>query len=156
MVITASHNPAGVTARRILLGVAVLVLLAWAAGSAQAVDGSFYWNWGGCSNYPPYVGYQQYRLPYFALYPPVYYSQITPRSYGQSPFAYPAIPAATKAAVAQAAPPQPVPLRVINPYVSQQEVSARVQPAGGGARRWWCILPDRRRSRVAENRSGHG
>jgi hypothetical protein len=119
------------TPRKILSGVAVLVVLAWAAGSAQAVDGSFYWNWGGCSYYPPYVGYQQYRLPYFALYPPVYYSQVTPRSYGQSPFAYPAIPPVAEATDAQTAPPQPVPLRIINPYVSQQEVSTPVQPAGG-------------------------
>jgi hypothetical protein len=119
------------TLRRILPGVAVLVVLACLAGSAQAVDGSYYWNWGGYSYYPPYVGYQQYRVPYFALYPPVYYSQVTPRSYGQSPFAYPAIPPATEAAVAQTAPPQSAPLRITNPYVSQQEVSAPVQPAGG-------------------------
>jgi hypothetical protein len=114
-----------------LPGVAVLVVLAWAAGSVQAVDGSYYWNWGGCSNYPPYVGYQQQRLPYFALYPPVYYNQIAPRSYGQSPFAYPAIPPATEAAGTQTAPPQPAPLRIINPYVSQQEVSRPVEPARG-------------------------
>jgi hypothetical protein len=122
------------TPRRILPGVAVLVVLACLVGSAQAVDGSYYWNWGGCSNYPPYVGYSQQRVPYFALYPPVYYNGIVPRSYGQSPFAYPAIPPTTEAAGAQTAPPQPAPLRIINPYVSQQEVSRPVQPAGGDRR----------------------
>jgi hypothetical protein len=119
------------TPRRLLLGVVALVVLACLAGSARAVDGPYYWNWGGYFNYPPYVGYSQYRVPYFALYPPVYYSGLTPRSYGQSPFAYPALPPASEAATAaQAAQPQPAPLRIVNPYVSEREVSTPVRPAG--------------------------
>jgi hypothetical protein len=33
--------------------------------------------------------YGMESLPYFALHPPVYYSQPVPRTYGWSPFAYP-------------------------------------------------------------------
>jgi len=33
--------------------------------------------------------YNGERIPYFALYPPVYYSLPVPRTYGYSPFAYP-------------------------------------------------------------------
>jgi hypothetical protein len=54
--------------------------------------------------YPPYVGapcgygfcggwwpglWMQGNPPYFALYPPVYYSHPVPRPYGFSPYAYP-------------------------------------------------------------------
>ncbi len=31
----------------------------------------------------------EYRVPYFAALPPVYYSYPVPRTYGHSPFAYP-------------------------------------------------------------------
>ena len=34
-------------------------------------------------------GYNQPRIPYYALYPPVYYSYPVARPYGFSPFAYP-------------------------------------------------------------------
>lgn len=33
--------------------------------------------------------YNDYRVPYFAAHPPVYYSHPVPRTYGHSPFAYP-------------------------------------------------------------------
>lgn len=33
--------------------------------------------------------YSDYRVPYFAAHPPVYYSHPVPRTYGHSPFAYP-------------------------------------------------------------------
>jgi hypothetical protein len=51
------------------------------------------------------------NLPYFALHPPVYYSEIVPRTYGYSPFAYP--PGVMTPEVACA--PQPVTIN--NPYV---------------------------------------
>ena len=61
--------------------------------AVQAFDG-----WGGYSNHFPWYGYGNngpaaYALgnipapPYFALHPPVYYSNPTPRTYGRSPFA---------------------------------------------------------------------
>jgi hypothetical protein len=89
------------------------------------------------------------NVPYFALHPPVYYSEVVPRTYGYSPFAYPPgvmtpdlacapqpvtitnpyVPA-TKPATAPAStgdsdraasvPQSPEPLVVINPYVPQR------------------------------------
>ena len=49
--------------------------------------------------------------PYFALHPPVYYSYPVPRTYGYSPFAYPAS-VRTPEIVAAAEPET-----IINPYV---------------------------------------
>jgi len=70
-----------------LLGVVVLVL--GISSSAQAQ-----WGWGGGG-----YGFGGFGLvngtytldppPYFSLFPPVYYSHITPRPYGFSPYAYP-------------------------------------------------------------------
>jgi hypothetical protein len=51
------------------------------------------------------------QLPYFALFPPVYYSYPVARSYGYSPFAYP--PGTVTPEVA------PGPVEFINPYVPQ-------------------------------------
>ena len=50
------------------------------------------------------------NLPYFALHPPVYYSEPVPRTYGYSPFAYP--PGTMTPDVISA--PQPVTIN--NPY----------------------------------------
>jgi len=54
----------------------------------------------GGINIPPYNFHELYRtiprpfgnsiVPYFSLYPPVYYSHSVPRPYGYSPFALPA------------------------------------------------------------------
>jgi hypothetical protein len=51
------------------------------------------------------------NLPYFALHPPVYYSEPVPRTYGYSPFAYP--PGVMTPDIMMA--PQPVTIN--NPYV---------------------------------------
>ena len=115
--------------RRLLAGAAVLVvMLAWAGGPARA-QGPYYAGWGwGCTLYPPYTGYCPPHVPYFAFYPPVYYSEIVPRTYGQSPFAYPAVglaPAGTGAVDS----PAPTPRLIINPYVAQpQEVAKPPAP----------------------------
>jgi hypothetical protein len=81
------------------------------------------------------------NLPYFALHPPVYYSEPVPRTYGYSPFAYPPgvmtpdimvapqpvtinnpyVPTKTPAATTDrsaAANQAPEPLVIINPFVS--------------------------------------
>lgn len=88
------------------------------------------------------------NLPYFALHPPVYYSEVVPRTYGYSPFAYPpgvmtpdlacvvqpvtinnphvpstapAAPAVTGSPDRAAEVPRAIePLVVINPYVQQR------------------------------------
>lgn len=88
--------------------------------------------------------YSDYRVPYFAAHPPVYYSHPVPRTYGHSPFAYPPhfrtpeiaepiapititnpyVPASDKPAAdagesdeTVSAPAAPKPLVVMNPYV---------------------------------------
>jgi len=85
------------------------------------------------------------NLPYFALHPPVYYSEPVPRTYGYSPFAYPPgtmtpeivgeaqpvtinnpyVPMTTPAKAdvkpsdrSASASPAPEPLVIINPFVS--------------------------------------
>jgi hypothetical protein len=52
----------------------------------------------------------QDRVPYFSLYPPVYYSYPVPRPYGHSPFAYPGW---TPTPHVEAVEPQ----TVVNPYI---------------------------------------
>ena len=85
------------------------------------------------------------NLPYFALHPPVYYSEPVPRTYGYSPFAYPPgtmtpeivsetqpvtinnpyVPVTTPASAdvkpsdrSASASPAPEPLVIVNPFVS--------------------------------------
>jgi hypothetical protein len=72
---------------------------------------------GGLCGYGLYGGwwpglYIQEEPPYFALYPPVYYSHPVPRPYGFSPFAYPPGAMTPEAIRVQ-------PLMVANPYVPQ-------------------------------------
>ncbi|MCO6047299.1 hypothetical protein NG895_25645 [Aeoliella sp. ICT_H6.2] len=48
------------------------------------------YGWGGVGAlYNGLDFYSDYRVPYFAAHPPVYYSRPVPRTYGHSPFAYP-------------------------------------------------------------------
>lgn len=74
------------------------------------------WGWMGYNGYNGvgvYSIYDQDRLPYFALHPPVYYSKPVPRTFGYSPFAYPgwtptpALPQAYE------------PVTIVNPYVNE-------------------------------------
>jgi hypothetical protein len=84
------------------------------------------------------------NLPYFALHPPVYYSEPVPRTYGYSPFAYPPyvmtpeivhdskpvtiinphVPAAAPASAetntdrSASTTNEPEPLVIVNPYVT--------------------------------------
>jgi hypothetical protein len=68
----------------IVLG--ALLLVGTAATTAQAQFGFGPGGYGlGFYNYQ----YNQPRIPYYALYPPVYYSYPVARTYGYSPFAYP-------------------------------------------------------------------
>ncbi len=62
------------------------------------------------------------RLPYYALYPPVYYSGIVPRTYGYSPFAYPGyVPTPDLAS-------EVGPLEIVNPYVTPSNKLESVMP----------------------------
>lgn len=51
------------------------------------------------------------NLPYYALHPPVYYSQPVPRTYGYSPFAYP--PGVMTPEIVE----ESKPVTIVNPYV---------------------------------------
>jgi hypothetical protein len=63
---------------------AAAFLLITSAGKAQAQFFGTPYGFGYGSSI-----YANERVPYFSLYPPVYYKHPTPRSYGYSPFAYP-------------------------------------------------------------------
>ena len=64
----------------------------------------------GCCNYGlQYQVIVPESIPYFAQFPPVYYSQPVPRPYGWSPYAYPPGVLTPE--------PAPVPEMTINPYV---------------------------------------
>ncbi|MCE9604192.1 MAG: hypothetical protein K8U03_04730 [Planctomycetia bacterium] len=86
------------------------LLSIFAPGDAHAQ-----WGWMG---YPQFYGrnvytvYDQDRLPYFALHPPVYYSRAVPRTFGYSPFAYPGIVQTPDVAPAG-------PEMVVNPFIEQ-------------------------------------
>lgn len=62
------------------------------------------------------------NLPYFALHPPVYYSEPVPRTYGYSPFAYP--PGVMTPEIVS----EPQPVTINNPYVpATKPASAEVK-----------------------------
>ena len=122
-------------AQRILPGTMALVIVVCLASSASAVHGPYFLGYGEawCGYYS--TGSYAPQLPYYSLYPPVYYSYPVPRTYGQSPFAY--LPGQvgpseqTEARVTAAAPASPRPLRIANPYVSQSsEISSRTTTGG--------------------------
>lgn len=69
-----------------LFGLIACGFVATNQSTAVAFDGCF----GGLGyNYGALYNNLDYRVPYFAAHPPVYYSAPVPRSYGHSPFAYP-------------------------------------------------------------------
>jgi len=100
-----------------------------AAAQAQYPYGGFgYGGWGWQSGYGQgaFQGYP--RPPYFALYPPVYYShEIIRRPVGPSPFAYPSWYTPSYRMAAAAEQPAPKPLMVMNPFVKGKETAA-VEP----------------------------
>lgn len=102
--------------RRILFAFGILLAAAAGAPAATACDSCA----GSLSGLPGLYGYgfsgNLYGLgripvpPYFALHPPVYYSEQVARPYGLSPFAYRSAP--VEAHRAQ-------PAMITNPFVSQ-------------------------------------
>lgn len=75
--------------------------------------------------------YQDERIPYFALHPPVYYSAPVPRTYGWSPWAYP--PGVQTPEIAECEP-----LTVENPHIENSSTPAKprgVQKSGPAADR---------------------
>jgi hypothetical protein len=69
-----------------------------------------------------------HNLPYFALHPPVYYSEPVPRTYGYSPFAYP--PGVMTPDIVS----EPQPVTINNPYVpATKPASAEAKSADRSA-----------------------
>lgn len=99
--------------------VVVLTLCSAGPSTVLAANGQPYGCGSGWGYYPFYgynLGQQQY-IPYFALHPPVYYSQPVARPYGYSPFAYP--PGTMTPELTE-----PTSEVTINPYVPQKAKSA--------------------------------
>jgi hypothetical protein len=83
-------------------------------------------GYGLCGGWWPGL-YWQDDLPYFALYPPVYYSHPVPRPYGFSPFAYPPGTMTPEAIRVQ-------PLMVSNPFVPHSLALDKPAKAAGPLR----------------------
>ncbi len=95
--------------------IVVLGAMNYEPATAQAQPGPYPQAYGGftwADGYGWYWLYGRQRLPYYSLYPPVYYSYPVPRPYGYSPFAYPPGVATPEIKVRRVRPK-----KVTNPYV---------------------------------------
>ncbi|HEY2883524.1 MAG TPA: hypothetical protein VGJ15_13850 [Pirellulales bacterium] len=96
-----------------IICLAILFLTALAVGNATPAKAQGYCGgYGGCGINFPYglYGSRVNDVPYFAMFPPVYYSMPVPRTYGWSPFAY---PPGTMTPEVEADSPE----ELVNPYV---------------------------------------
>jgi len=110
--------------RRLSILLLLLATMGSAAPATRACDNCG--GWGGGWGWGYDIGYLyntlSYNVPYFAAFPPVYYSYPVPRTYGYSPFAYPPGVMTPELVVDSA------PLQIINPYVpSTQQDEAKTQ-----------------------------
>ncbi len=102
---------------------------------ASADPGVAWWGygayWGPYGWWYPY-SYQYERIPYFALFPPVYYSYPVSRPYGQSPFNYYYGYDGASSPEGQLAGP----LTILNPYVRRTAADQpKLGPQVGGTLR---------------------
>ena len=88
-------------------------------GTAFAGGWDGYGYGGSCY---PYFGIDDREVPFYALFPPVYYSYPVPRTYGYSPFAYP--PGVETPPIVEDGGPK----EIINPYVPP---SNKAKPMSG-------------------------
>ncbi len=114
-----------------VIGVFVVAVMA-AAGAAQAWSPYVF----GCY-WPPYGHwssrtYEIERLPYYAVYPPVYYSHPVSRPYGQSPFAAPP----EERSPGHEEPIDGGPLVVVNPFAADE---AGATPLESSSPKWLRI-----------------
>lgn len=93
------------------------IMIASIAGAASAFEGfpGYGYDYGSLYNA------LDFRVPYFAAHPPVYYSYPVPRTYGYSPFAYP--PQVLTPEVAPVAP-----LEIVNPFVPSSTSENKPKP----------------------------
>jgi hypothetical protein len=92
------------------------------AGPAAAVDGPMgcYGGWGGWAwGWGNLYDTLDDRVPYYAAYPPVYYSYPVPRTYGYSPFAYPPGTPTPDVVVTSVEP-----VTILNPYIKDRDSAA--------------------------------
>jgi hypothetical protein len=124
--------------RRTLLLTALLIFGSAAANQASAQTA------GGCSG--GYFGGYGYwdigrlygvlaqNVPYYAAFPPVYYSVPVPRTYGYSPFAYPPGVMTPEVEVSQ-------PVTIDNPYYSRKVEPANLKSAPAPADKTTSVKP---------------
>ena len=101
----------------------IAALLAWDGSMANA-QSSYCGGWGGGwgINFPyGLYGSRVEEVPYFSMFPPVYYSLPVPRTYGWSPFAYPPGTMTPEVTIDQ-------PQEIINPYVPQNKDAKPAKP----------------------------
>jgi hypothetical protein len=109
--------------RRGLMLLAVVAASAGAAGRAEAqyaygcAGGYGGYGWGAWDIGRLYSVLAD-NVPYYAAFPPVYYSVPVPRTYGYSPFAYP--PGVMTPEVVEAVEP----LSIVNPYFQESSATA--------------------------------
>jgi hypothetical protein len=121
----ATNHTSGISTmniRRTLMMAAIVSAAGTLGGQAHAQCGPYGGGYGfGAWDMGRLYGVMADNVPYFAAFPPVYYSQPVPRTYGYSPFAYP--PGVMTPEVVEAAEPQVID----NPYV--EPVPAAEGPA---------------------------
>ncbi len=136
-------------AKAMLVGLAIVITLTplgavsgqdWSYGSPYSSAG---WGFGWPASF-----YAADTLPYFSLYPPVYYSYRVPWTYGYSPFAYPSgvlTPSSEppRAAVGQnpVAQQRRPPLRISNPFVEVPAAPAVTMHGNPPARQPKIVYP---------------
>jgi hypothetical protein len=97
----------------LLFAVGIVLATGFCGSQASAQIGIGAGAYGlGFFDYGAYSYGGNYRVPYYALYPPVYYSYPVARPYGYSPFAYP------PGTITPEAPPKAA-MEFRNPYVPQ-------------------------------------
>jgi hypothetical protein len=103
--------------KRKLTSLLFLLVATLLVASDSYADGN--WWWGGSPYGFNNINRSDREIPFYAEHPPVYYSYIVPRTYGQSPYAYwpgPYTPTLT-----------PEPIMVDNPYfdIVPEEIPAK-------------------------------
>jgi hypothetical protein len=125
--------------RRPLLVAALLLLASTVANNASAQcgnGGGFYGGYGyGYWDIGRLYNVLSQNVPYYAAFPPVYYSVPVPRTYGYSPFAYPPGVMTPEVEFSQ-------PVTINNPYFKGEKVEpAKLERRAEGADKTTSVTP---------------